>query len=137
MAELEARHEQLSVRIGELDRREQEFRRFISEAADNLRELRQQQAVARVSERITDTTRRLGDTGNGLSRRLEASRETLERIQARQEHARLEWEAGRELAGEDDHGSLEHRLEQAGIIHGRESRARELVERLRQRGASD
>lgn len=135
VAELEERHTQLSARIEELDGREQEFRRFIADAADNLRELRQQQAVARVSERITHTSRRLGDTGNGLSRRLEESRETLDRIQARQERARLEWEAGRELAGETGNGSLEQRLERAGIIDGREGRAREMVERLRQRGA--
>lgn len=135
VAELEERHNQLSARIEELDGREQEFRRFIADAADNLRELRQQQAVARVSERITNSSRRLGDAGNGLSRRLEESRETLDRIQARQERARLEWEAGRELADETGNGSLEQRLERAGIIAGREGRAREMVERLRQRGA--
>ena len=131
VAELEGRSQQCREQIAELTQREQEFRQFIREAGDTLVELRQQQAVSRVADRLHRSSRRLTGASNGLAERLDTSRETLERIQSRQQRARLEWQANRELQQEASGKGLDQRLQEAGLLDGKKRRAEAVLARLR------
>jgi phage shock protein A len=130
VAELEARCQQCHEQIAELHQREREFRQFIRDAGDTLVELRQQQAVTRVADRIHRSSRRLTGASDGLAERLEASRDTLERIQSRQQRARLEWQARRDLQQESTGSGLDARLQAAGLLDGKQRRTEAVLARL-------
>lgn len=133
VAELEEQCHALQGQIAGLRDREAEFRAFIAEAGQTLASLRQQQALARVSERMQRSTRTLAGGSAGLQQRLDDSRATLARIQERQDRARAEWQAHQQLDREAGHADLDARLEQAGILHGRRHAQEQILARLKEK----
>lgn len=130
VADMEDNLSQVQAQLEELAAREREFRGIIERAGQALGALRQQQAVARVSDRIHDVSGRVGDGGSSLQARLAQSEETLARIQARQARARALWQAHGELEQVARGDALQQRLEQAGIVRGRQQRAAEVLARI-------
>ena len=131
IAELEQRRDRQSGLIAELGEREREFQQFIRDTGEALRELRQQQAQARVADRLQRTSSSIGGQGRSLAGKLEDSRDTLQRLQQRQQRAQLEWQAQCSLDAEQQGSSLDQRLQAAGILASRQSRQQEIIQRLR------
>lgn len=131
IAELEQRRDQEQQLITELSQREQEFQEFIRDSGENLRTLRQQQALVRVSDRMHRSSNRLQGHGKGLADQLSGSRETLMRIEERQQRARFEWQAMGEVQCQVEGEGLDQRLQAAGLMASKQSRAAEVIARLK------
>ncbi|MDX1803687.1 MAG: PspA/IM30 family protein [Alcanivorax sp.] len=130
IAELQEQHRRHGQHGQALAQQEAEYRRVIQQAADQLKTLRQQQALARSQEALygqADTRRQHSE---GLTQRLCDSQQTLQQIQQRQEECRLLWQSEQQLVGADS-DALDQRLAAAGIGDSRQQRAHEILARLR------
>ncbi|EKF73657.1 hypothetical protein A11A3_12480 [Alcanivorax hongdengensis A-11-3] len=136
IAELEAQHQRHQQQAQVLDQQEDEYRRFIQQAVEQLKTLRQEQCLARSQEALYGQAGSRRQQSEGLARRLTDSQQTLQQIQQRQEENRLLWQSEQQLAsaGQD---SLDQRLAAAGIGDSHPQRAREILARLRRGPAAE
>jgi phage shock protein A len=110
LAELEAQQARLEQQGVSLGQQENEFQRFIQQAAEQLRSLRHEQSMARTQEALFGQAEVRQQQGRGLAQRLTDSQQTLLQIQQRQEECRWLW--------------------QSEIGDSRSERAKEILQRL-------
>ncbi len=104
LAELEAQHARLEQQGVSLGQQENEFQRFIQQAAEQLRSLRHEQSMARTQEALFGQAEARQQQGRGLAQRLTDSQQTLLQIQQRQEECRWLWQS--EIHCRDQPGSF-------------------------------
>ena len=135
IAELEEHYQRHEKQARVLGQQEGEYHRFIQQAADQLKTLRQEQALARSQDALYGQADSRRDQGDGLARRLSDSQQTLQQIQQRQEECRLLWQSEQQLAGTGS-DALDQRLAEAGIGDLRHQRAHDILARLRNPSAA-
>ncbi len=135
LADLEQQQNRLAQQGVTLEQQKTEFQRFIKQAADTLKSLRQEQSMARTQEALFGDSRQRNQQQQGLAQRLCDSQQTLQQIQQRQEECRLLWQSEVQLGADltaSGGDSLDQRMAEAGIGDSQTRRAEEILAGLRE-----
>ncbi|MED5239814.1 MAG: PspA/IM30 family protein [Pseudomonadota bacterium] len=135
LADLEQQQNRLAQQGVTLEQQKTEFQRFIKQAADTLKSLRQEQSMARTQEALFGDSRQRNQQQQGLTQRLCDSQQTLQQIQQRQEECRLLWQSEVQLGADmsaSGGDSLDQRMAEAGIGDSQTRRAEEILAGLRE-----